>query len=541
MTFRGGGGRGGGFNNLASRIGGHGGGSSGEMVQVQVRNWQGGSKEDLVNFVRRKSDVDMQSVRVSGPVLFGSIRKGDVQRIGRCDGLKFAGSILSVQVDQGPTGEQQEGNTTVQALRQFLRSRYNPQVKMLDLTNMKGDPLLQQVGVFATASTSSKMFPALMKIADNERDMVVESVNLAQNNLQEVTSVTTLAQSFPDLKNLSLADNQISRLRGIENWRHKFRNMRELILTGNPIIANEPTYKDEIMKMFPRLIMLDGNVVRDESQLDVLKLPLPVKHTFFENPEVQSVSSNFLTSYFDLFDRDRTQLLQLYDDMSMFSLSVNNQAPRIITANNTMGPHSWSAYIPMSRNMTRISANQRQTKLSLGPQAIGNAFRRIPETKHTLVESPEKFAIDVWRTQGVRQPDDTGIVITIHGEFMERSQAHRSFDRTFILLPGQMGNMIVASDMFTVRAWSGHDAYKENDQPPSQPPAPQAAEPNNVPPELVGLKEDQLMVIQNLMNQTRLTPQYARMCAEQANFDLQQALALFQQSQQQLPPDAFAN
>ncbi|KAA8900076.1 hypothetical protein TRICI_006249 [Trichomonascus ciferrii] len=519
------------------------------MVQVQVRNWQGGSKEDLVNFVRRKSDVEMQSVRVSGPVLFGSIRKSDVQRVGRCDGLKFAGSILSVQVDQGPPGEQQEGNNTVQALRQFLRSRYNPQVKMLDLTNMKGDPLLQQVGVFATPSTSSKMFPALMKIADNERDLVVESVNLASNNLQEVSSVTTLAQSFPNLKNLSLADNQIARLRGIESWRHKFRNLRELILTGNPIIANEPTYKEEVMKMFPRLIMLDGNMVRDESQLDVLKLPLPVKHTFFENPDVQNVSSNFLTSYFDLFDRDRTQLLQLYDDMSMFSLSVNNQAPRIITT-NAMGPHSWSSYIPMSRNMTRISANQRQTKLSLGPQAIGNAFRRIPETKHSLVQSPEKFAIDVWRTQGVRQPDDTGIVVTIHGEFMEGDQvAQRSFDRTFILLPGQMGNMIVASDMFTVRAWSGYDAYKESDQqqqqqPPPQPqpqPQPSTGGPNNIPPELAGLKEDQLMVIQNLMNQTRLTPQYARMCAEQANFDLNQALALFQQSQQQLPPDAFAN
>jgi nuclear RNA export factor len=513
------------------------------MTQVQVRNWQGGSKEDLVNFVRRKTDVDMQSVRVSGPVLFGTIRKSDAQRIGRCDGLKFAGSILSVQVDQGPPGEQQqEGNNTVQALRQFLRSRYNPQAKMLDLTNMKGDPLLQQVGVFATPSTSAKMFPALMKIADNERDLAVESVNLASNSLQEVTSVTTLAQSFPNLKNLSLADNQIARLRGIESWRHKFRNLRELILTGNPIIANEPTYKEDVMKMFPRLVMLDGNMVRDESQLDVLKLPLPVKHAFFENPDVQNVASNFLTSYFDLFDRDRAQLLQLYDDMSMFSLSVNNQAPRIITT-NAMGPHSWSAYIPMSRNMARISANQRQTKLSLGPQAIGNAFRRIPETKHALVESPEKFAIDVWRTQGVRQPDDTAIVVAVHGEFMERDHAQRSFDRTFILLPAQMGSMVVASDMFTVRAWSGYDAYKESDQQPQPQPQPQppAGEPNNIPPELAGLKEDQLMVIQNIMNQTRLTPQYARMCAEQASFDLQQALALFQQSQQQLPPDAFAN
>lgn len=565
MAFRGGrgGGRGGGgFNSLGSRLGGGGGNNGhggmdvdmssgfGAMASVQFRNWQGGSKEDLVNFIRRKTDVSLQNVYVSGPILHGSVHSSQAYKVGKSHGLKFAGGVLEVKVDQAENNNS-NNNNTVEALKQFLRSRYNPQAKMLDLTNMKGDQNLQQMGVFATQSTSAKMFPALMKIAAAERDVDVESVNLASNNLQEVSTVTTLAQTFPDLKNLSLADNQISRMRNMEAWRHKFRYLRELILAGNPVITNEPTYKDELLKMFPRLVMLDGIMVRDESQIDILKLPVKVKHTFFENPDVQNVSSNFLASYFNLFDSDRTQLLQLYDDLSMFSLSVNSSAPRVMT-NTSTGPQSWSQYIPLSRNLFKISVGQRQPRLALGTQSIANTFRRLPETKHALMESPEKFAIDVWRTQSIRQPDDTGIVISIHGEFTERTgaQATRSFDRTFVVLQNDMGNMIVASDTMTIRAWSGDDAFKET--PPGEQPQNSNTGNNNntlntnntpttndIPPELDGLNNDQLMMIQNLIGQTRLTAKYARMCAEQANFDLQQALALFQQSQAQLPPDAF--
>jgi nuclear RNA export factor len=123
----------------------------------------------------------------------------------------------------------------------------------------------------------------------------------------------------------------------------------------------------------------------------------------------------------------------------------------------------------------------------------------------------------------------------------------RSFDRTFIVLPGPNGSMIVASDILTVRAWAGSDAWKEGGAVTPQPsgtpaPAPvptsQHVQPG-IPPELNGLTPEQMAVVEKLMIETRLTPQYARMCAEQANFDLVRAAALFQQSRQQLPPSAF--
>uniref|UniRef100_A0A060T4E9 mRNA export factor MEX67 n=1 Tax=Blastobotrys adeninivorans TaxID=409370 RepID=A0A060T4E9_BLAAD len=559
MSFRGGHRRGGTspFGGGNAPFGSNSGGNTNDLVEVQIRNWKGGTKDDVINFIRRKSSINLQKVWIADPVLHASVKRHEGPLMAKLSGIKFAGAHLDVQVQD--TGASSDTPNTIEALTNFLKSRYNPQIQMLDLTNMKGDPSLNAIGVFATASTSAKMFPALMTVASRQQGLQVESVNLAQNNLQEVTGITTLAQTFPGLKNLSLADNNIARVSGLDSWRHKFRQLRELILTGNPITAT-PTYKEDVMRLFPRLVMLDGVVVRDESQLDKLALPVKVKHTFFENPDVQGMSTGFLSSYFDLFDRDRSQLLQLYDDASVFSLSVNSSAPRVI-APGSQGPQAWSAYIPLSRNMQKVTtANARMNRLSVGGAQISRAFQRIPPTKHNLVSNPQQFCIDVWRTQGVRVPNDTGVVISIHGEYSEqtdRATAPRSFDRTFIVIPGPQGSMIVASDMLTVRPWSGSDGWKEsnntpgpsapasttNTPPPGAPGAPGAAAANNamghVPPELQGLNPDQLMMVQNLMAATRLNPRYARMCCEQANFNPAQAQALFDQSRANLPPDAF--
>ena len=431
---------------------------------------------------------------------------------------------------------------------------------MLDLQNLKGDNLLNQAGLFASASTSSKMFPALMKVASQE-NIQVESINLAMNNLVDVSGVTTLAQTFPYLKNLSLANNQISKVQAIQNyWRHKFPKLHELILTGNPII-NEANYKEEVIKMFPRLVILDGQVVRDESQLDVLKLPQSVKQLFFENESVQQVATNFLTNYFDLYDRNRQQLMQLYDASSLFSLSVNSTAPRILQSNaiSNVQPQNWSAYLPLSRNLQKVTtATARIKRLAIGTQAISDLFSKVPATSHNLVQNAEKFCIDVWRVNNVRVANDVGITISIHGEFKEPQNGNqtRSFDRTFIVLQDHSGMMIVASDIMTIRAYAGFDAWKEQQhhqqqqpqpspqqlQPQPQQPSAQVTQPTQaqqLPPEFNGLESSQIMVVQKLMQDTRLNAQYARMCAEQANYDYEQSIKLFQQSQPQLPAEAF--
>jgi nuclear RNA export factor len=525
-------------------------------TKIEIRGWEGGSRDDLVNFIFRKAHCKLLNVYISGPVLYANVWSDQAAPLIKWSGVKFAGQSLRISL--GEAAGNQPGaqvGDTITTLQTFLQSRFNPALNLLDLQNMRGDQLLVSKGLFATASTSSKMFPALMKIASEKLPQVV-SVNLAENNLQDISGITTLSQTYPNLQNLSLANNSIGKARNLELWRHKFRNLRELILSGNPI-TSEATYKDDIMKLFPRLIVLDGVVIRDESQLDTLKLPLPIKQTFFENPDVQSVAGNFVTNYFDLFDRDRSQLMGLYDDVSTFSLSVDSVSPRVF--NPAGGSQGWSPYIPISRNLTKTGHTAKHNRLAIGPQSIAGTFHKLPSTKHDL--SPEKFAIEVWRTSGVRVAGDAAIVINIHGEFQDlQSNMKRSFDRVFILLNSPTGSIIVTSDMLTVRGYAGIDAWVESKtvsngvqvqapQPPSttgiqRSPTPAVIGNTNnpatpIPPELNGLSPDQIAGIQKLMAETRLNPHYARMCLEQANFDLNQALALFQQSRPQLPPDAF--
>jgi nuclear RNA export factor len=516
------------YNSLSDRIGA-------TSASVEIRGWEGGTKEDLIGFIQRKCHVRLQNVDVSGPILSAMVRPDEAQPLVKWSGVRFAGSPLRIAIVENKNVSNSTPST-IEILRKFLATRYNPNTLLLDLQNMRGDQFLVENGLFATASTSSKMFPALMKVAD-EQVTAVESVNLAGNDLQDVAGVTTLAQTYPDLKNLSLADNNLARINNLEQWRHKFKNLGQLILTGNPI-TQQVSYKEDIMRMFPRLVMLDGVIVRDESQLAILRLPQPVKHMFFENPDIQSVVTNFLTSYVDLFDRDRSQLLQLYDDTSTFSVSMDSSCPRSMIQSGRVP--NWSPYISISRNLQKVSTpTARNVRLAVGPQAISKAFGRIPATKHDLVQSPHKFSIEAWRTTGVRTADDTGIITSLHGEFTEPQSADtlRSFDRVFVLTQGPTGNMIVAADMLTVRAWAGFDAWKE--RPSTQVSTAPSVSGDAVFTGLDGLKPDQIAIVQNLMQETRLNARYARMCAEQAQFDITQAATLFQQSRQQLPPEAF--
>ena len=520
-------------NPLRSRIN-----SNNDNANIEIRNWQGGSRDDLVSFIHRKAQIRLQNVRVSGSVLHATVRPDEVSVIRKYSGIKFAGGSLDIQTPN--TGLSSNTQNTIQLLETYLMNHYSPEQQLLSLENLRNDPFLLENGLLASSSTTSKMFPALMKVSYSKIP-TVESVSLANNNLTDIVSVTTLAATYPKLKNLSLANNSIARSKGLENWRQKFPHLRELILSGNPITST-PTYKADMIKLFPKLIMLDGQVVQDASQVESPHLPFPVKQNFFENPEVQNIAGGFLTSFFDFYDRDRSQLLPLYDNQSTFSLNVNPIVPRSM---NVSAPTGWGSSISLSRNLSKITTvTARVNRLFIGPGPISTAFQKLAATQHDL-KSPEKFSLDVWTVRDIRTPGDQGIMISVHGEFLDGPQRwKRSFDRSLILVPGPTGNMIVASDMLTIRPYGGDDAWKESPPQQQQPAnAPVSNQPvaGGIPPAVQALSPDQQILVNNLMQETRLKVEFALMCLQQAQFNYPQALELFNQSKasNSIPPDAF--
>ncbi|AGO09886.1 AaceriAAL104Cp [[Ashbya] aceris (nom. inval.)] len=561
--------------------------------KIAVRGWQNATQQDLLNFVARKTRIGIQDSYVQGGQIIGYVNKQDVASLLKFNGIRFAGNALKFEkLDEDGTGA--TTSNTITLLRNFLMKRYNAQTKMLDLGGLHVDPDLTQHGLVSSMSTQSKMFMALMKLAGSEPQLVVESVNLSNNGLKDVNSISSLAQTFPGLRNLCLANNQIARFQSLEVWKNKFRELRELLLMNNPV-ANDPMYRSEMLRIFPKLVILDNNLVRDEQRLNALySLPMRLQQFFFENDTLGSSAIDFVTNFLRLWDTDRKQLMGLYTPQSQFSVSVDSSIPAATVPEADQSP-SFGHYLPSSRNMTKVSSEKsKQERLGMGPDAIGNIFKALPGTKHFLQEQPEKYSLQTWTYSQVG-----GFVITLHGFFEEVSKpeventksysynarhrrynhgqqnsaqnklSKKSFDRTWTIVPTQ-GSVIIASDLLTVRpyaagAWIRADEPKKSPaadvnqgtQPVAVPavaspiPGPALAQPMvpqpmgipstlQLPPEVQAkLSPIQLQLLSRLHQDTKLNAEYTYMLAEQSGWDYDIALKSFQSSVNNLPRNAF--
>ena len=370
-------------------------------------------------------------------------------------------------------------------LRSVLARRYNVASKFLDLSKLGQDEELNKAGMFDTTSRGSKFFAALMKVCDESfpdpqsKEQGVVSVSLAHNNLTNISSVTTLAQTFPALKNLDLSNNKFINLGALSGWRWKFRNLDHLILSGNPIESQSQSYTD-LLKWYPSMTTLDGTQVRSPGEVEATiksRSPLPILPGYVRDDAC--IGQDFIKYFFPAYDNDRASLASnSYDAASTFSLSVNNSAHN--TPGSTNEPvERWDRYIKNSRNLTKIShLPTKMGRLHTGTDDIRKIFASLPATIHPhLLEEPHKWCMECDIVGGI--PDITGqnpggvmgLKIIVHGEFTEvdthtrrhhgQSSPKRSFDRTFVIGPGNgFGGVRVVSDMLVLKAYGGHQAWK---------------------------------------------------------------------------------
>lgn len=585
-----------GYNNSVNQ--GFGGGNG---VEVEILGWNGASPEECFSFIARKCRITVTnpSVDPATGILVGTVKSDkDANDLLTWSGVKFAGQSLKIKrvanqfgasatTPVGPTVG--AGNSdTIQTITQFLKSRYQPETKMLNLLNVQADPGLVSTGFFASLSTSSKFFPALMKVAADLK-LDVTSVDLSGNNLTDLTSISSLAHTFPLLKNLSLMNNKFARLKAFDLWKHKLNHLRELILTGNPLFNtnDQMTNKLELLKCFPRLIVLNGEIMRNEEILNnVLNFPFnPPNSMFFQDDDVQNVSTNFVANYYKFWDSNRRELLMLYQNESQFSMQVDSAHPHTAEVPNTTnrpispaynsGP-DFSYYLPQSRNLMRVSAvKSRQSRVATGPEQIYKLFSQLPNTRHEIMTKPELFSLESYRFAPLN-----GIMIVLHGSFEELSAPEnteavnqgprnrygnnqrnkkvplspKSFDRTFIIVPNPNGGMVIASDLLSVRPLASADAWTSTR--PVVAPASVAATPSpapgtspapgpqpttaDLPPDVkANLNIQQQEILVKIVLQTKLNLQYGVMLCQQSNWDYQQAVVNFKNSVGSLPPDAY--
>ena len=401
-----------------------------------------------------------------------------------------------------------------------------------------------------------------MKICDSiftnahAKEEAIVSVSLASNTLTTIASVTTLSQTFPALKNLDLSNNKLKNLTALEGWRWKFRKLDQLILTGNPIETEVPTYKDDIMKWYPTLTTLNTVQIRslEDARAAVNgKLPIPVLGPSFRDEA--AISETFVKQFFPAYDGDRIALVNgYYDTQSTFSISINLSAPHVSESTNQKLP-GWEAYLRKSRNLTKINhPPSRMSRLYTGTESIRDGFTTLPVTRHpNIMSEPQKWCVECHTIPGL--PDPTGqsssgvggLMVMVHGEFAEvdvstgQSTAIRSFDRTFVLGPGGgVGGIRVACDTLVLRQYGGHDAWRPEVEDSASIPTTQAqAQYQTIVPAGFALsgpgkteeqvqKEKEVLTVE-LSKSTGMTLEYSGLCLEQCGWKLEGAAASFEQ------------
>lgn len=559
-------------------------------VPVEILGWNGATPDDCVRFISRKCKiiVNRTSVDPATGVLKGYVKTPkEADELCTWSGVKFAGQ--SLKITKGTSQDalstqmgQSSGGSTIEVLTQFIRSRYDQASKLLNLSSVLQDPTLVAKGFFASMTTTSKFFPALMKVC-KELNLDVTSIDLSGNNLSDLATISSLPPTFPYLRNLSLVNNNFSKVRAFETWKHKLNYLRELVLIGNPLFSNpmnpnEQTTKVEIMRLFPRLIVLNGEIVRNEQVLaNILTFPFDEPQPmFFSDEEIQNMSTNFIANYYKLWDANRRELLVLYEPNSQFSMQVDSAHPHNIDL-KPQGYHGntdFGYYLHQSRNLARISsAKSRISRIATGQEQIFKLFSQLPKTRHDLLSHPHLYSMESYRF-----PQLNGIMIVFHGTFEETAppdvldNSHndsstknrfshsrnkkialsaKSFDRTFIVIPGPNGRMIVASDLLSIRAEGGSSAWHPSDvpkeslnTPPNAAPAPTAATPSvsDLPPEVkANLSPMQQEILVKTLLETRLNLQYGIMLCEQSNWDYNQCTINFKNSAASLPRDAYVS
>lgn len=601
MSFRGGRGNRGGFgqNNAFANNGNR----QNSDVEVEIFGWNGASPSECIAFIGRKCKVTVTNYSVNSSTggLRGFVRSNyDAELLTNWSGVRFAGDSLKIskvnnqQGGFGSTNQNRGGDNTIETLTMFLKLRYNAEIKLLNLSSVQQDPTLSAKGFFGSISTTSKFFPALMKIAGDLK-LEVTSADLSNNNLTDLSTISTLAVTFPNLQNLALLNNRLARVKVFESWKKKLSSLRELILAGNPLLnvtnPNEVvTIKTELLKVFPRLVVLDGELLRNEEVLRK-NLTLPFERPqamFFQDSEVQALLTNFITNFYNLWDSNRQQLMILYQNQSQFSYQVDSSSPRAFDPKDTP---DYTYYLPQSRNLSRISSAKARTgRLAQGQEQIFKLFSQLPKTQHDLMTKPDDFSMETCRL-----PQMGAICITLHGSFMEtappdnleqvnnnqphnrnkyQSKKHKialgrkGFDRTLVVIPGPDNSMIVASDLLCIRAEVDSSAFRPDSNvtvPPQVSPSPapgvgpvaptpDAGNPSVTPTPVPGAPttadlpaeikatfnavQQELLV--KILLETKLNIQYGVMLCQQSNWDYQQCITNFKSSASSLPPDAFA-
>jgi hypothetical protein len=216
--------------------------------------------------------------RVAETILTIWVRQDDVQAFSKLNGFTFSSAHGPQKLSiAGPgirakspitdmAGGKESKSEVAELLKGFLQRRYQVEDKLLNLASIAEDEEVAKSGMFDSATTQSKFFPAMMIICDQtlktaglDKREVIHSVTLSGNNLPNVGVVKSLATTLPHIRNLDLSGNKFAHFRDLRTFKGRFRFLEHLIVE----IA-ESGWEETVISWFPKLRILNGVEVRPE-------------------------------------------------------------------------------------------------------------------------------------------------------------------------------------------------------------------------------------------------------------------------------------
>lgn len=236
---------------------------------------------------------------------------------------------------------------------------------------------------------------------------------------------------------------------------------------------------------------------------------------------------NFLTQYFICYDSNREELLAAYHKSALFSISLN------VNRQATYQPHKFGSYFKDSRNLIYVSGLEKQFKmLHSGNLNIVAFLNKMPKTEHdsTSLKLDSCFFSPNMITFSV-----TGLVK--EGEADQKIRPIRSFQRVFVCVPTQNGQMTIVNEQYTISNPSRDMTKATNEIPSSQE---MVAEIPQLDPILAEVQDPirRNMIIE-FSKFSKLNLKWSKDCLEYSNWNYDQATSAFLSHKSDIPSDAF--
>jgi len=180
---------------------------------------------------------------------------------------------------------------------EYAVSRYDQTHNFLSLSGIVGDSRLSFLRQFdLNQEKSCGLF--FKSFAQDLVKANIQSLDLSGNQLTTLRGISQSLSSLSCLRNLSLANNQLSSFQELDYI--KSLQLNELVLSGNPQLYSnlDMNVLREVKTRFPALTKIDGHAIpADIAPVPTSQLPPVNPHSFFGDQTVESVMKQFVPKY----------------------------------------------------------------------------------------------------------------------------------------------------------------------------------------------------------------------------------------------------